>query len=208
MRKSALFALAVVALAVSCRRSSEPVIQLPDLQRGDVRNVVLTQSDLGPDWETDPDPSPNTVQIGGRVGAANVRPARAESSTAFRQKDGSGYVSNSVYLLRTEAMAAAVLGAHQEAARRGPWTQERDDGGRTAFSYTGSVENLSSLGDEVFAARLKAAVTDAADNTTESIIEYVTYRVGPLVGFVVAENVGAATFASRQEAKVARLLTR
>jgi hypothetical protein len=208
MRKPALIALVGVLLAVSCGRNEQDVVQLPDVQRSDVANAVLEKSDLGAEWTQEANPAPNTVQIGGRVGAANVRPFRAEETSAFRRTEPGAFVSNSVYLLRNEEMTRAVIAAHEDAARRGSWTQERDDGGRTTFTYEGSVKGLSALGDAVFAARLKASLTDASGKTTESAIEYVTYSVGPLVAFVIAESVAAATFASRQEAKVARLLTR
>jgi hypothetical protein len=58
---------------------------------------VLRIADLGDDWEREAEAAPSTIQIGGKVGPANVKGADDELTVAFKQKDDSGYVTNSVY---------------------------------------------------------------------------------------------------------------
>ena len=207
MRFRSIVLLAVLVASVSCGTERKPPPP-PDLDRNDLLGAVLDRSALGEGWKEKENPGPNTVQIGGKVGAASVRPVLAEATSAFDQEEGTGYVSDTVLLLRSEVMARAVIAAHQEAVTRNSWNQDRDDGGRATFNYSGAVARLPALGDEMFAARLKADITDADGGRSEHIVDYVVFSLGPVVAFVVTQDVGAGTPARRLEPRVARLLTK
>jgi hypothetical protein len=198
-----------LAVGASCG-AGEKVPPPPNLHRSDLARVALDRQAVGEGWDPQPDPAPNTVQIGGRVGVGNVRPLKAEATTAYKQKEGTGFISDTVLLLRSEAAARAVVAAHQSSASRTTWTQDRDDGGRTAFTRQGTISGLPPLGDEMFAARLKVEITGAEGNPEqrdEHTIDYVVYSLGPLVAFVVTQDVAASPLARRLESRVAKLLT-
>ncbi|HYZ93483.1 MAG TPA: hypothetical protein VFA34_14005 [Actinomycetota bacterium] len=180
----------------------------PDLDRDDLKTAVLDQKIVGDSWQAKENPGPNTVQIGGRVGAANIRPLLAEATSAFTQKDGTGFVTNSLLLVRSEDAAQAIVPAHEDAARKTSWTQERDDGGRTTFRISGAVADLPSLGDSMFAARLEAVITTADDNTSTHAVDYVVFTVGSLVAFVITQDYGAGRPARRLESRATELLSR
>lgn len=206
MRARALLLLPFFVIA-ACNGGGDTPTPLPDLDRQDLLQAVLDLEQVGDGWEEKENPGPNTVQIGGTVGAANVRPVLAEATSAFDQKEGTGFISNTILLVRSEPVARAVIATHQEAAKKTTWKQDRDDGGEATFSFSGAVTDLASLGDEMFAARLKAVITDAQGQSSEHAVEYVVYSVGPLLAFVVAQDVGAGELARRFESRVARLVT-
>jgi hypothetical protein len=207
MRIKALVVVAALLACISCRSERKPPPP-PDLDRDDLIAAVLDQSAIGDGWKAQEDPGPNTVQIGGRVGAASIRPVLAEATSAFDEEEGSGYVSDTILLLRSESLARTVISAHQQASSRDSWQQDRDDGGRTKFTYEGAVKALPALGDDMFTGRLKADITDADGNRSEHRVEYVVLSAGPLVAFVVTQDVPAGRYARRLEPRVARLLTR
>ncbi len=201
-----ILAVVLLLLAVSCAGENEAPPP-PDLDRDDLMSATIDTKTIGGGWAPKENPGPNTVQIGGRVGAANIRPVVAEATSAYDEKDGDGYVSNTLLVLRSEDVARAVIAAHEEGARTTSWTQDRDDGGKAAFSFSGAVQQLPNLGDEMFAARLKVIVTNAAGNEFEQAVEYVSFSLGPIIAFVVALDARAAVVARRLEARVARLLS-
>jgi hypothetical protein len=206
--RSLAASLFVAVLAAACGNGRPAPTPTPlDLSRRDLRAATLDAAAVGEGWTQREDAGPNTVQIGGRAGAANVRPVRAEATTAFERREDDGHISNTILLLRSEQTARAVISAHQEAARRTSWTQEREDGGRTAFTFDGAVADVDPLGDAMFAARLKATVTTPDGRTSEHAVEYVVFSLGPLVAFVVTQDVGAGLYARRLEPRVARLLS-
>lgn len=207
MRLRVLAVLVTAVLATSCARGEPAPSPTPDLGRADLRKALLGAEDIGEGWKAREDASPNTVQIGGRVGAANVRPVRASATAAFEQEEGSGYVSNTLLLVRSEAVARAVIASHEEAASRDSWTQDRDDGGKAAFSFFGGVGGVTAVGDELFAARLKVEITRPDAEPTDHTVEYVVFSVGPIVAFVVTQDTGASGLARRVESEVATLLT-
>ena len=208
MRIRALFAIALLVLAgAACGNGEKEAPPPPEISRQQLRAATLDASSVDDGWEPRKDPGPNTVQIGGRAGAANVRPFITEATTAFDQKEGPGFISNTILLMRSEEVARAVIPAHEEAALKTSWTQEREDGGQTVFSFDGAVGDLPPLGDAMFAARLKANITTADDQSSEHAVEYVTFSVGPMVAFVVTQDVGAGPYARRLESRVARLLS-
>jgi hypothetical protein len=206
-------ALAVLVLFGGCNQADEPsATASPDtppaleLTRGDLETALLTQSDVGDKWGAADDAAPSTVLIGGQVGPANIDIATADATSAFTEKDGTAYLSNTLLVVADEATARAIMGKHDDADARTKWTQERNDGGRSSFKRTGRVANLPSLGDESFSAAVTAKVTNAEGQETTRKVEYVAYRIRNLIAFVVTQDARAAVYALRQEAKVSRLV--
>ena len=206
-------ALAVLVLLGGCNRSPDTptATATPDdppleLTTGDLETALLTQSDAGDKWEVAKEAAPSTVLIGGQVGPANIDIATADSTSAFNETDGSGYLSNTLLVVADEATARAIMGKHEDADARTRWTQERNDGGRSTFKRTGRVASLPSLGDESYSATITAKVTDAEGNEATRKVEYVAYRIRNLIAFVVTQDARAAVYALRQEAKVTRLV--
>lgn len=200
--------LCVLVLAFACDRGSDTPTPAPTtIDRTDLSRAVLGTEQVGNGWDAEEDPGPNTVQIGGTVGAANVRPVIAQATSAFDQTGATGFVSNTLLLVRSEAVARAVITSHEDAAKRTTWEQERDDGGRATFAFSGSVDDLAALGDEMFAARLKATITSAGGESSDHVVEYVVYSVGPVLAFVVTQDVGAGELARRLEPRVTQLVT-
>ena len=206
MRFRALLLVVVVFGATSCGNGEKEAPPPPDLTREQLLATTLDQESVGDGWERKESPGPNTVQIGGRVGAANVRPVLAEATSAFDQAEGTGFISDTILLLRSEEMARAVIPAHEEAALKTSWTQDRQDGSQASFKFSGGVQ-LPSLGDAMFAARLMAIIRTPEGQESERAVEYVTFSLGPLIAFVVTQEVGAGQYARRLESRVARLLS-
>jgi hypothetical protein len=167
---------------------------------------VLRVDDIGSTFERESTAEPSTVQVGGKVGPANVKGAEQEMTIAFKQKDDSGYITNSVFLLESVDLARAVMEAHRQATVE-KWTQERKDGGGATFRSTGEVDDIPSLGDETFTAAISSEVRTGDGVATKRKIEYVVYRIDRLLSFVIAQDAQVSTFARRQEQKVARLTT-
>lgn len=159
---------------------------------------------MGPGWTPKPDATLNTVQIGGRIGAANISNPPAQTTTAYTQKSGSGFLTDSVFLMGTPTLARNVIDFHSQAASTATWTQTRTEGGKTDWKISGALTGFPSLGEQMFATRLHASITDAKGAKTERNVEYVVFRVGRIVAFVVAQDVGAAPFAQKLATKVAQ----
>ena len=215
MRKLVV-ALTVALLAVTAcsRNGSEPspsptaTPETPPLELtdGDLEGAVLTSSDAGEKWEAAKENAPSTVLIGGDVGPANINVAQAEATSAFVEKEGTGYLTDTLLLMADETVARAVMAKHDESDSKQRWVQERNDGGGSVFKRTGRVANLPTLGDESYSAALTVKVTDADGVQTTRKVEYVAYRIRNLLAFVVTQNARAAVYALRQEAKVTRLV--
>ena len=218
--------LAVVVSAASACSDPGTIdvdVTLPSLDSADLAGATVSAGDVGEDWEEQQGATPSTVQIGGKVGPANIPNPVAQATSAFEKKEGDGVVSNTVYLLGSEEVAAAVMDAHTKATDRS-WTQRRSDGGSYAFERTGTVEGLSKIGDEVYTARLDVTITtgppriesspgtgEDADETPEpakQTIEFVAYRTGAMVSFLVAEGVGVAGFARDQADRLHDIVAR
>ncbi len=208
MRKLVLPVVALLLLATACSSAKEAAPTEPplNLSDSDVRNAVLGSKDLGDEWEQQKDPRPSTVQIGGKVGPANIEPVQASATSAFVQKAGAGYISNTLYLLQSVEAARAVMDAHDQYDDTNTWKQERDDGGEAAYERLGRVPGVANLGDELYTARLKASIKTPSDATVERNIDYIAFRFGSLLAFVVTQDVDGGTFARRLERKVAELV--
>lgn len=205
MRRTLVASALCVAVLGACgteREATPTAAPLPALDDADLAKAVLTSDDVGEGWTEDEDAAPNTVQIGGRVGAANVTNPVAQSTTSFTQKPGTGSVSNSVFLMASEDIARAVMDAHDNAADDKRWRQDREDGGRSTFTNKGTVEGLVTLGDDDFSAKLIVNVKEASGEEAERTVEYVVYRDGALLSFVVAQDAGVAPFAKKQIARL------
>lgn len=208
MRQLGALCALVLVIAASCARGEPAPSPAPRLDRGDLQGALLDSEAVGAEWRAKENPGPNTLQIGDRVGAANIRPTLAEATSAFDQGEESAlFISNTILLLRAEAMARAVITAHRDAASTQSWTQERDDGGTGEFTLVGGVAGLPELGDAMYAARLRAVVIGPDEQRSEHDIEYVVFTVGHLVAFVVTQDVAAGPLARRLEGRVARLAT-
>ncbi len=210
--KRPLTALVIVLAAVACNGGDDGANQTivsptPSVQitADDVRSSVLGATDMGEAWQKEANASPSTVQIGGKVGPANVKDAEAEATSAFKAMEGSGYISDSIFLLASTQLAEAVMDAHEDAQDTDRWTQERMDGGGSRFTNKGPVNNLPSLGDEMYSATLDVKVTKPGTPEVTRKIEYVAYRIDRVVAFVIAQDAGASTYVSKQEKKLTRL---
>ncbi len=208
MRKLVLAVAAVLLASTACSsaQEAEPTEPPLNLSSSDISDAVLGDGDLGDEWDQEDDVRPSTVQVGGKVGPANIEPVRASATSAFVQKEGSAYISNTLYLLQTEAAARAVMDAHIEHDDTNTWKQERDDGGEANYERQGRVPNVSNLGDELYTSRIKATITTPGAEAVERTIDYIAFRVRSLVAFVVVQDIDGGTFARRVEPKVARLV--
>src|SRR4051812_22705000 len=84
--------------------------------------------------------------------------------------------------------------------------QEREDGGYNDAKKLGPLANLDPLGEEMYAARFEVNVkTKSSPTPVKRTVEYVAYRIGRVLSFVVAQDSAVATFAKRQEARLARI---
>jgi len=208
MRKLVLAVAVPLLVSAACNSAQETAPTEPPLNvsSSDVREAVLGDGDLGDEWSKEDDARPSTVQVGGKVGPANIEPVRASATSAFVQNEGSGYLSNTLYLLQSDAAARAVMDAHIEQDDTKTWKQERDDGGEANYERLGRVPNVSNLGDELYTSRIKATITTPGAEAVERTIDYVAFRLRSLVAFVVVQDIDGGTFARRLEPKVARLV--
>lgn len=209
----AVFAVALLWLTGCTSGDGTTATATPDappleLTEGDLEQALLTSADAGDKWKGEKDPSPSTVLIGGEVGPANLLArADAEATSAFEEKEGTAYLSNTLLLVESEALARAMMAKHEEADSKRRFNQERNDGGRASFRRTGRVADLPSLGDESYSATMSVKNTDAEGEETSRKVEYVAYRINNLLAFVVTQDARAAVYALRQEAKVTRLVS-
>ena len=61
------------------------------------------------------------------------------------------------------------------------------------WKISGSPSGLNPpLGEQMFATRLHATITDAKGAKTERNVDYIVYRVGRVVAFVIAQDATAA----------------
>lgn len=211
MRRLIVFVL-LCAFAAGCDQGSQQATPAPATPRLEVttaqlRDAALSLADVASKWEADENAAPSTVQVGGRVGPANIEDAEAQATTAFKEKEGTAYLSNSLFLVSSEEIAHAVMVAHQDADSPTRWVQDREDGGRATFRHTGTVSNLPTLGDESYSAVLSVKIIEADGKETKRSVEYVAYRVNRVLAFVVAQNARASVYARRQERNVSSLVT-
>lgn len=203
-----LFIALLSAPACSTSHRAQPTATPVPITATAIDDAALAAGDMGSGWTEKPNASINTVQIGGRIGATNISNPPASRTTAFTQKTGSGFVSNTVFLMGTPALGRSVIDAHDDAASTTNWTQTRTEGGHTDWKISGAITGLDPpLGDQMFATRLHATIVDAKGAKTERNVEYVVYRVGRIVAFVITQDVGAASFARKQEKNVERAAT-
>jgi len=196
--------IATIVCATACGSGRSQAVATPAPISADaIRGAALTPSDMGTDWTQKSDAAINTVQIGGRIGATNISNPGVVTTTAFEQKSGSGFVSDSVFLMATPGLARSVIAAHEQAAATTTWTQTRTEGGHTDWKISGLIAGLNPpIGDQMFATRMHADISDAKGAKTARSVEYVVFRVGRVVAFVVAQDTGAAVFARKLETKV------
>jgi hypothetical protein len=213
MRRLLTCVAAALLLTVACSNTpdgpvatSTPEAPPLELTSGELDDSVLSLDDVGEKWK-DEEGVPSTVLIGGDVGPANIDEADVDATSSFVEKDGTGYLSNTLLVLDSEALARAVMAAHEEADATERWVQERTDGGGGVYRRTGRVANIPNLGDETYTAALTAKITDADGNQTTRRLEYVAYRIRNLVAFVVTQDARAAVYARRQEANVSMLIS-
>lgn len=186
--------------------NAEPTV--PALDSRDLDRTVLTAEDVGEGWIAETEPSPNTVQIGGRIGAANVAPTVARATSEFAEKDDTGAISDSLFLLRRESDARAVITSHDGAAETKSWTQEREDGGSSSFALTGIVPGSQNLGDQAFTASIDVEITEASTGRkTQRKVEYVAFRIDSLVAFIVAQDTAVTPLAHTLESRAEDALT-
>jgi len=207
VRKALLVGITLLVCATACTSKKPPPVATPaPISPSAITSAALSAADLGSGWTPKADATLNTVQIGGRIGAVNISNPPAQATTAFTQKNGSGFVSDSVFLMGTPTLARSVIDFHEQATSTTTWTQPRTEGGKTDWKIAGAPTGLSPpLGDQMFATRLHASITDEKGAKTERNVDYVVYRVGRVVAFVIAQDVPAAPFARKQEAKVERV---
>jgi hypothetical protein len=172
----------------------------------DIGNGVLTAADVGSGWTAVKDPKPDTFQIGGKIGTETyLHDASTSKTVAFTQNDGSGYVTNTVFVLPSVEDAQAVMSAHS--GQPTTWRQSRTDGGYLDATNSGPVSGLEQLGDDSYSAHVDVTVKPGnSTETTRRIVEYVAYRIGNVMSFVVAQDVGVSPFARKQEARLERVI--
>jgi hypothetical protein len=170
---------------------------------------ALMQQDVGnvTAWKPQTNPQPDTFQIGGRVGSATfITHASAEVTVAFAQQTGSGFVSNTVYALPTVAEAQAVMTAQNQADQIKTWRQQRNDGGYLDAKKIGGVTGLDTLGDDMYTARLEVNVRPKGSAVAvKRGVDYVAFRIGRIMSFVVAQDAPVKAFAEREEARLAHV---
>jgi len=201
VRRAALLLLLITFVACSGKKP-QPVATPSPISPAAVTTAALSPADVGPGWTPKTGATLNTVQIGGRIGAANIANPPAQATTAYTQKAGSGFVTDSVFLMGTPTLARNVIDFHEQASSTTSWTQSRTEGGKTDWAISGSPAGLQPLGEQMFATRLHAEITDAKGAKTARNVDYVVFRVGRIVAFVVAQDAAGAPFAKKLEAKV------
>jgi hypothetical protein len=213
MKRSALLLALFALLLGACSTGEEsprpdgtpdPEPQL-EVEPEQLPDGLLELSDIGEGWTEDEDPEPSTVQIGGQVGPANLKTSEAEAISAFEETDGSGYITNNLFLLVNADTAHEWIELHRHGHATKTWVQDREDGGTATNKNNGPIEDLPALGDEMYTARIAVTIEDGDGVKTERRVHYVVYRVDRLLSFVIAQDADAAVFARRQESRVARL---
>ena len=208
MRRASLLPFIACLALASCSSKAPAPTPAPTVAvtAGDIGNGVLMAADMGAGWAAVKNPQPDTFQIGGKIGAATyLKDARHAQTVSFTQTNGSGYVTNTVYVLPNVADAQAVMSAHT--GQPTTWRQQRTDGGYLDATNTGPVSGLEQLGDDSYSAHVDATVKPGTSTqTTKRIVEYVAYRIGNVMSFVVAQDVGVSAFARRQEARLQRAI--
>jgi hypothetical protein len=207
VKRVALVLSAFALLATACSPPGDEAAPTPTpaatptIDTEAISEVVLDQEDVGDELQPVDDPTPTTVQIGGQVGPAGFNDALGEATSAFVEVDGSGVVSNTVYLLKSADKAERFLLAHRE-AETSSWTQARDENGIATFELVGPVADLAGIGDDLYTARMVVTIVDAAGTETEREVEYAVYRVDRLLSFVVAQDLEIAALVRLQEQKM------
>jgi hypothetical protein len=200
--RKALILFLISFVACACGKAKPAAVATPSpISPAAIQTTALSPTDMGPGWTPKTGATPNTVQIGGRIGAANISNPPAQTTTAYTQKSGSGFVTDSIFLMGTPTLARNVLDFHAQAASQTAWIQSRTEGGKTDWKISGPL-TLPNLGDQMFATRLHATITDEKGAVTQRDVEYVVFRVGRVVAFLVAQDVGAAPFAQKLATKV------
>jgi hypothetical protein len=167
---------------------------------------VLTADDMGKGWTAVKDPQPDTFQIGGKIGTSTyIKDATATKTVSFTQDNASGFVTNTVFVLPSVNAAEAVMSAH--ANQPTTWRQSRTDGGYLDATYVSAVPNLEQLGDDSYSAKVSTTIKPGnTTQTTKRTVEYVAYRIGNVMSFVVAQDVDVAPYAKKQEARLQRII--
>jgi len=206
--RGTLLLVVTTLLAASCSSKAPTPTPSPtvSLTATDLEGGVLTIADMGKGWTATKNPQPDTFQIGGKVGTETyLQNATASKTVSFSQDNASGFVTNTVMILPSVAGAEAVMAAHQN--QPATWRQQRTDGGYLDAKLTGPVATLDQLGDDSYSAHVDATIKPGKSaQTTTRIVEYVAYRIGNVVSFVVAQDVGVAKYAKEQEARLQRVI--
>ncbi len=208
--RRALFLSVVASFVLSSCGKAAPPAPTPSptvaLTAQDLTNGVLTAADMGAGWTAVKDPQPDTFQIGGKVGTSTyIHDAGATKTVSFTQDGASGFVTNTVFVLPSVENAQAVMSAHS--GQPTTWRQARTDGGYLDAKNAGPVTGLEQLGDDSYSAHVTVTIKPGnSTQTTKRTVEYVAYRIGNVMSFVVAQDVGVAAFARRQEARLARVI--
>ena len=214
MKRLAVLLFAFAFSAIACGGGDPPTLTLEptsepeqelEIDESRLDEGLLEANDIGDGWQVDTDAVPSTVQIGGQVGPANLKKAEADEISAFEQAEGTGYITNNLFLLVNADTAHEWIELHRTADLTKTWVQEREDGGKAENKNNGPIEDLPTLGDETYSARIAVTITDGDGMKTERRVHYVVYRIGRLLAFVIAQDADAAIFARKQEARVARL---
>lgn len=203
MRKVTVLLVCGLLVFSACRRTEEaPEVELPALDSRDLARAALSTEDMGTGWTEQETATPNTIQIAGDVGAANITNPIADATAAFRETAGPGFVSVSLFMVGSEDVAHQIIATHRQAADQKTWSQEREDGGTASFENSGTIGGLGQLGDELFSARLAVTITTGEGAETERIVEYVVFRNGPVVAFVVAQDAKVASLGIKEAEKI------
>ncbi|MEX2394752.1 MAG: hypothetical protein WD826_09775 [Actinomycetota bacterium] len=215
MKRLAILLLAFAFAVVACGGGDDPTLTLEpptdapstrlEIDPAELDDGLLTTAEVGEGWQRDDDAVPSTVQIGGQVGPANLDSAEADETSAFEQTDGSGYITNNLFLLQNGDTAHEWIELHRRADGTKTWEQDREDGGTASNKNNGPITDLPALGDEMYTAKIAVTITDGDGVTTERRVHYVVYRIDRLLAFVIAQDADAAEYARKQEARVARL---
>lgn len=199
-------ALAVICVSCSPKSASPTPSATVTLGEADLAGGVLTVGDMGKGWTPVKNPQPDTFVIGGKVGTSTyIHDASATKTVSFTQDNASGFVTNTVFVLPTVEAAKAVIDAHSN--QPSTWRQSRTDGGFLDAKLLSTVQSLSQLGDDTYSARVEVTIKPGnATQTTKRTVEYVAYRIGNVLSFVVAQDVAVAPFAKKQESRLQRII--
>ncbi len=206
MRRTLLLLL-LPLVAVSCSSKTPPApTPSPTVAITDLSGGVLTADDMGKGWTPVKDPQPDTFQIGGKIGTSTyIKDAAVTKTVSFTQDNASGFVTNTVFVLPSVAAAETVMSAHADQPTT--WRQNRTDGGYLDATYVSAVPNLDQLGDDSYSAKITTVIKPGnSTQTTKRTVEYVAYRIGNVMSFVVSQDVDVAPFAKKQEARLQRII--